>query len=58
MLFKVQNFYINSRLPLVQGSITSTIYFAINSTGNSSKKVFSCNQTGKAKSKNILDVRN
>ena len=34
MLFKVQNFFnINSRLPLVLESITSTKYFVINSTG-------------------------
>jgi hypothetical protein len=36
MPFKVQNFFnINSRLPFVQRSITSTKYFVINSTGNS-----------------------
>ena len=44
MLFKVQKFFsMNSRLPLVQGSITSTKYLVINSTGNSSipfNKVF------------------
>ena len=41
MLFKVQNFFnINSRLPLVQESITSTKYFVINSTGNSSTYTF------------------
>ena len=37
MFFKVQNFFnINSRLPLVQESFTSTKYFVINSIGNSS----------------------
>ena len=37
MLFKVQHFFnLSSRLPLVQGSITSSKYFVINSTGNGS----------------------
>ena len=35
--FKVQHFFnLSSRLPLVQGSITSSKYFVINSTGNGS----------------------
>ena len=41
MLFKVQNFFnLNSRLPLLQGSITSLKYFDVKFTGNSSMYMF------------------